>query len=274
MDHRLYLTYHGGTTLPNATKGQIEDVLLETHPLGVLSKPKFNAPWPGTAEECVKQCHVLRKEVKAVLQAFFSKSLEIFPPEDLVSAIEETVRSKDSVKHHLVIVLAQRLVWNRAKELWPTIQYQYKLFSELTRSLSHFLVTVFSKAQSAPDSIANVLNNQVPILRRLAFQVRFVYHELRDLGVLLKKFYSALPRGWDRPGHQLSALELAQAAGIIQEWCKQSTELIAYHEDSRFNTWINGKIDVDKHEVPLGVWFKFGNPPNWKEFEDMRGEPL
>lgn len=254
------------------SNGPVKDSRLDSHPLGVILDPRFAEPWTGSAAELVQECQTVKREAKDALRAIFSSPREVFPPEDNMAALQETIHSTNPAKSLLIVVVAQRLVWERAQSLWPTIQYQFRLFSELTRKLSHLMITVYARRQSAPSAVAKVLENHETGLRRLAYQVRFVYHELHDLGALSKEFFNSLSLGWAETGHIFSEPELRKTVDRIHLWSDQAAKIIRYHEESRQKTWEHHKENLDRHPVPVGVWYRFGNPPPRNEFEDLTGE--
>lgn len=256
------------------SKGPIADVVLKSHPLGVLLEPRFSfsEPWSGTANELVSRCDAIRTEAKAALQAIFENPKATFRPEDALTAIKAAELIPKHAKGLLAVVHLQRVVWERAKEQWPTIQYQYRLFSELTHDLSRLLVTVYSSIPTAPEDDSRALTVRHKLLRQLAYQVRFVYHELHDLGVVSRHFYGLLSTGWDDPNHDFSSEELNQAVNHIHEWSEATAKLAKYHRESREKTWEHWKEDLAKHPVPKSIWFRFGNPPSWQEVKGSIGE--
>jgi hypothetical protein len=156
-------------TMAKVSKGPIADEPLTSHPLGVLLTPNFADPWSGPVSDLAKECMAVIRAAKDVLHAFMSQGEHQYSMEE-----DLQVSTLDEPASHgilLAVIHRQRTVWKCAKEIWPTIQFQYQLFSELVHKLSHMIIITHSSGLSAPEAIAKTLRNHRRRLERVCYCV-------------------------------------------------------------------------------------------------------
>jgi hypothetical protein len=251
----------------------VDNVQLKSHPFGTILTPNRSEPWEGELKELPSACAVVVQEASAALKAMYQSSNKSYSPHDKLQAQQDAECADTSPSHrpHLAVIYRQRIVWNRAKDLWPTIQYQLRLFVELIIKLANFVLILDSSMSSASGELADDLKKYLRRATRIAYRVRFVYQELNDLGVVSKEYYGRMTKGWEGSWCPSSLSELKDNIGIVLEWSEKAAAVSKYHEESRRRTWEHHRDVTKGRAVPEAVWYMFGNPSPLEDAVDIRG---
>lgn len=228
--------------------------------------------WKGRVAELKDECKGIIAEARAALLAIQESSHAPYSDEDDESAQRMAEDLGSIALPLLAIVCKHRIVWNRAKDAWPTIQYQLKVFEDLMKRSFQVLPILHTCVGSSPPEVTPSLTVLLKKLERVSFRVRFVYQELHDLGVLSAKYFELLESGWDNPSHTLDFPALQSTVAHIFQWSKDTEAVLEWHQNSRQKTWERRNEDPNESPIPLGTSYRFGNPGPQEKSDEVFGE--
>lgn len=244
------------------------------HPLGPMTPSSFPSPWSGTPADLQDEATEIIKQCRSALHAYFSKPQPAYDPEDDARALQMARESSHPAIPLIAVVCRQQIVWNRAKENWPTNRFQFRLFTELMGRAFQFLALVHDTLREAPEDMKLVLEPLLKRLERAAFRVRFVFQELHDLGAVSHAYFDLLPPGWHKPDCVFEFQQLQTAVKLIREWGEDATAVSVWHAETRAKTWENREENLTKSGVPEAVWYRWGNPAAMAEDAEVNGTRL
>lgn len=247
------------------------DIPLTEHPLGTMPDSTPLSQWEGTISELQTECRQLIKDARAALRAICENPQEPYDESDEAIALEMATESGMEARALLAVVYKQQIVWNRAKGVWPTMQYQFKLSTELSKRTFQLVPLLSSCIRLAPQELADSLKDLLKRLEQTSYRVRFTYQELHDLAVVSQHYYGLLKPGWDENVDNWELADLQAAVKAIFQWSEDSEAVRRWHLESREKTWELRQEDPAKSLVPEAAWYRFGNPSEQEESQDILG---